>query len=72
MSDFYGGRDDAESLATIHRALALGVTLLDTADRYGPFTNEELVGRPSADAGTRSCWRRSSASCGATTPRFAA
>jgi len=45
MSDFYGGRDEAESLATIDRALELGVTLLDTADMYGPYTNEELVGR---------------------------
>ena len=45
MSEFYGPRDDAESIATIHRALELGVTLLDTADMYGPFTNEELVGR---------------------------
>jgi aryl-alcohol dehydrogenase-like predicted oxidoreductase len=45
MSDFYGGRDDEESLRTIHRALELGVTLLDTADMYGPYTNEELVGR---------------------------
>ncbi len=45
MSEFYGTRDDAESTATIHRALELGVTLLDTADVYGPYTNEELVGR---------------------------
>jgi len=45
MSDFYGGRDDAESIATIHAALDAGVTLLDTADMYGPFINEELVGK---------------------------
>ena len=45
MSDFYGGRDDEKSLATIHRALELGVTFFDTADMYGPFTNEQLVGR---------------------------
>jgi len=45
MSDFYGARDDEESIATIHRALDLGVTLLDTADMYGPYKNEELVGR---------------------------
>jgi len=45
MSEFYGGRDEAESLATIDRALELGLTLLDTADAYGPFTNEELLGR---------------------------
>ena len=45
MSDFYGGRDDAESIATIHAYLAAGGNFLDTADMYGPFTNEELVGR---------------------------
>ena len=49
MSEFYGDGDEQESIATIHRALELGVTLLDTADMYGPFTNEELVGRAIAD-----------------------
>src|SRR3954465_9702464 len=51
MSAFSGDRDDEESLRTIHRALDLGVNFLDTADMYGPHTNEELVGR--AIAGRR-------------------
>ncbi|MGD9960330.1 aldo/keto reductase [Nocardioides sp.] len=45
MSEFYGTGDEAEGIATIHRALDLGVTFLDTADMYGPFTNEQLVGK---------------------------
>jgi aryl-alcohol dehydrogenase-like predicted oxidoreductase len=45
MSEFYGAGDEAESIRTIHRALELGVTMLDTADMYGPFTNEQLVGK---------------------------
>lgn len=51
MSDFYGERDEGEAIATIHRALELGVTFLDTADMYGPHTNEQLVGK--AIAGRR-------------------
>ncbi|HEY8156652.1 MAG TPA: aldo/keto reductase [Myxococcota bacterium] len=49
MSEFYGPTDEAESIATIHRAIDLGIDLLDTADMYGPFTNEELVGRAIRD-----------------------
>ena len=52
MSEFYGDADEGEAIATIQRALELGVTFLDTADMYGPFTNEKLVGR--AVAGRRS------------------
>jgi aryl-alcohol dehydrogenase-like predicted oxidoreductase len=49
MSEFYGDADEAESIATIHEALNLGVDLIDTADVYGPFTNEQLVGAAIAD-----------------------
>jgi aryl-alcohol dehydrogenase-like predicted oxidoreductase len=49
MSEFYGDADEGEAIATIHRALELGVTMLDTADMYGPFTNERLVGRAVGD-----------------------
>jgi len=51
MSEFYGTTDEAGGIATIHRAFELGVTFLDTADMYGPFTNEQLVGKAIASSG---------------------
>src|SRR3954466_14796696 len=60
MSAFYGSADEGEAIATVHRALELGCTFLDTAEMYGPFTNEELLGkaldgrRDEAQLGTKS------------------
>src|SRR5215203_5148269 len=49
MSEFYGSADEGEAIATIQRALELGIDFIDTADMYGPFTNEKLVGKAIAD-----------------------
>jgi aryl-alcohol dehydrogenase-like predicted oxidoreductase len=63
MSAYYGTTDEPEAIATIHRAIELGVTFIDTAETYGPFTNEELVGRAVADRrgqvviATKFAWR---------------
>src|SRR5215469_8675607 len=63
MSQSYGTPDDAESVATIHRALDLGITFFDTAEVYGPFHNEELLGRalgprrPGVTVATKFGWR---------------
>ncbi len=53
MSEFYGTGDEDESVATIHRAIEIGVTLLDTADMYGPSTKERLVGKASLPSAPR-------------------
>ena len=53
MSEFYGTADEDESIASIHRAIELGVTFLDTADMYGPFTNESSLAGPSPTGGIR-------------------
>ncbi len=55
MSEFYGTGDENESVRVIHRAIELGITFLDTADMYGPFTNEQLVGRAISIASIPRC-----------------
>ena len=60
MSAFYGSFDDDESTRTLERALELGVTFFDTADVYGPYTNERLLGAALAGRRDEGCWRRSS------------
>jgi Aldo/keto reductase family len=72
MSAFYGSSDEDEAIATVHRALELGCNFLDTAEMYGPFENEKLLGKALQGAATRWRWQRSSASCPTpATPRSA-
>ena len=53
MSEFYGGKNDEESIKTIHKAFDLGITFFDTADMYGPYINEKLVGKRSLHSGRK-------------------
>ena len=64
MSEFYGPQSEEESIATIHRALDLGVNFLDTADVYGRGANEEWWAAPSGGGVNRQCWRRNSPTSG--------
>ena len=61
MSEYYGEADETDSIATIHRAIDLGVNFFDTAEAYGPYANEELLGRALRDTGIGPSWRRNSA-----------
>lgn len=70
MSEFYGSADEGEAIATIQRALELGIDFIDTADMYGPFTNEKLVGKAIADRRDDVVVAKSLPTCAARTASF--